>query len=412
MIKYFYIFLIWPLIGFYSAVKNLEKKGSWLFLFLFITFGSITLISNDYADIRLHSQLLEAYENSGLVESFLILIEELSKFSLGNLEIYADLVAFTTSLFNQKVWFSYLIVGVTYFFFWNRLVSDLLIDFRNSIKLNTRFLYVLILIFAFHVAFYRAVNGRYYLAYWVFISSIYQIYIRNNTKWTLGLIISILIHQSFLILIAAVIVNWILEKWHKTRALEIVLYVLFVLGFFVGGSLIPAMRELVGVYSDTLGSHYDAYVGHGSFTRAAERSIVWFRVARLPLLTAPLIFMFVHARRKSRKETNARITKLYYLTLLLAVLVSWGFSIPQFGMRFWTVLTGFILLTTTLYSFSLKITQKKWLLYFLLISDLFYLIVDLKIYSDTISLWIIMPLSILLETIGSNTSLSYFLDVF
>ena len=401
---FFFIFLIFlffsfPLAMLLYAIPRIRDARYRFMIFLFFLLASYLIVPYEFGDIQLYSQLMIQYSRYDLSK----FLTEIGSILTGNgengLEFFVETNLFIVSRFTNDLAYSFCITAAVVFLAWNKTIMQLLneYDIKNITKKNNTALFLLIA-FGLYILFFRAINGRFYVAYWVFIFSFHKIISQKKNIYYLLLLSTIFIHQSFIFLNLLVFVLKLSTPFHKNKKFEYLLYILIFSGTLFSLTGFSVMNEYLG----SIGGDFDKYSVYTQEDYVAgelDRERAWFVVLRTPLLFFSLAFNVLIARFDKKIIFDKPTERIYYFCLLFWLVNSFTINIPSFGDRFRNVLIGvFILLLFKIYNnnYQVKIPFRM-ILVFLFFA--FYKLVTLKILDVYINKWLLFPFSFMLDQI-------------
>jgi hypothetical protein len=375
-------------------------------IFLFFLLGAYMMIPYEFGDIRLYTLKMERYSTY----SFFQFLEELGTKLIGQgeggFEFFVELNLFLTSRFTQVLAYSFCLTAIVVFFAWQAIVMRLVkeYDLHNSIRKNKVAIFILIS-FALYIIFFRAINGRFYLAYWIFIYSFYQIITNRNNKYYLLLLCTVFVHQSFIFLNLLVFLFRFTAPLQKVKRFETILFILIVLGTIFSQTGLTFMNQYLGTIGGDIGDKYSNYTKDSYVSGQLDRDRTWFQTLRTPLLFFSLAFNVLWARFNKKIEFDESTTKIYFFSLIFWIINAFTINVPSFGDRFRNVLMGvFLLLLFKIYNtnFLKKIPIS---IIVLLLAFIFYKLISLKILEMYLNKWLFFPFSLLLDYIYGSVAI-------
>ena len=219
------LFVIWPFGSFLFALQNIKLKSSAFIVILFsMVFGYSFIFTDSSADSYRIAFLFSIYDFS----SFDTIVTFYR--AGGTVDVYRFLVYGIAKLFtnNPKVLFA--LCGLVFGLF---MYLSLVLFNKEKKERNGTYI-VLLSLFFFSLNALPNLNGfRFWTATWVFFYAAINLCIYNNKGWIIGVVITPLIHFSFLFIIPAVLSFVFLKKfiYSKDNVKKGVL-ILFVVTFF------------------------------------------------------------------------------------------------------------------------------------------------------------------------------------
>ncbi|MFN3908664.1 MAG: EpsG family protein [Flavobacterium sp.] len=360
----------------------------------FVVTACFTILPYSDGDIRLYEMVYDSILKTPNISFWDIL----SSFSVetGNFEIYIPLNVYLVSRFSDNIAYSYALTGLVYFFAWANIITQLFREYNSKKLENSRLLFYLLISFSIYILLFRVVNGRFYLAYWISIMSIYQILYNKKKQYYLFLVLSILIHQAFGFLVAIFALFQLSSFLFKYKYFDTFFIGLFILGTINSELSIDFARQnleaIVG------GNNYTDYLKDSYIQGLNEREKKWFLTLRTPLLfyTGYLLLLRLRYFKKILISDNNYL--LFKFVLVFSAINAWTLNIPSFGERFRNVLIGFLLLLILKIYLDNKRVSFKYHLILLLVAFSFYKLVTLRVFSEYINLYAFFPLNLLFNS--------------
>jgi hypothetical protein len=274
------IFLVWPILSVFIAIKNFRNKSIRFIIPLFLAFLGYTYQPRGGSDVFRSIEQFESLEFVSLGSIFSIYWKQLLGEERGGLEFFLNLISWFTHIFSSD-WRLMLAL-------WGFLIGIILVKFYDKLYLEytstTRSFVTKIFFFflVFYVPPITSINGRFWLAYWVYIYFAWQFINTKEKKYLLLAFLPVLIHQG------TVLAAFLLLFYSFTHKLPYShkLYYLLIIAAIVFKALGIEFIRSIGVY---LGGTYedwfsgytsDEYVSlthEGKATPSAELSRgLWF----------------------------------------------------------------------------------------------------------------------------------------
>jgi hypothetical protein len=383
----FIIFLIYPFATFFSSLLQFrEKQNQYIVLFFFMMAGYQTL---PYADMLFY--VVKFNEIKDLDLSAFINYLGIQFIVQSNYEVFIEFNSFIVSRFSDNVRYTFVVTVIVYFIVWRGLINTLLREYDSFGRKNRSALYFL-LCFAIYVIFYRVINGRFYLAYWIFMFSFHKIFMENRKKYFILFVFTVLVHQAFLFLCILSILYFFINKYIQNKKTEYVLLALILVGTLYSQLGVNYLSKYLSFFGADYQNQYSDYLKDSYIEGQLARDRKWFLLLRQPLLFYTLGFHVLYLRFiKKIKFDNDEV--LYYFILIFWVINAFTIEVPSFGDRFRNVLIGFLLVL--LFKLYNRVYQSK-LNYLVLISlgfFVFYKVVSLKVLEFYINKWTFYPFS-------------------
>ena len=389
------LFIIWPFAAFVDAIKRIRIKRYRFIIFLFFCISAIFIIPYEDGDIRLYERSIETYSQLGINAILLDLYLSLTGSGSRGFEMFIPLNSYLTSLIANDVRISFVITAALFYIFWIAIVTKLIEEYDGSIKPNNKAL-LLIFVFSIYIIFFRALNGRFYLAYWGAILGAYMIINEKKRLYFLLTLSTIFIHQSFIFFNAILLIHFLFQKYYKNKVGEIVL-----IGLIIGGAIfnqvgLKFVSENLSFLSDSVTDSFSSYTKESYIENVAEWTTekTWFQVLRGPLLfySTAILLMILRFTKRDFFLLDPRMKSWYYFILLFWAVNSLTFEIPQFGDRFRNVLIGFMILLLFKIYKNASLKRYNLLFYIFLLSFAFYKLVTLRVFAEYINVYAFTPL--------------------
>jgi hypothetical protein len=383
----FIIFLVYPFITFFSSLFRFREKQNQYIVLCFMMMGAYQTLP--YADMLLY---VEKFNEMKVLDLKTFIDYLGSKFIVeSNYEIFVELNTFVISRFTDNVKLTYLLTVIVLFMVWRSLLVTLIKEYDFFGRKNKIALYFLIC-FGVYVIFYRVINGRFYLAYWIFIFSFHKIFMENKKKYFILFFMTMLVHQAFLFLCILSLLYFFTHKYIQNKKVEYVLLVLIVVGALYSQSGIDYLTKYLTFFGDNYEDNYSDYLKDSYIEGQLKRDRKWFLLVRTPLLfyTFGLHILYLRYVKKINFDKD---TLLYFFILIFWVINAFTIEVPSFGDRFRNVLIGFFLLL--LFKLYNRVYQLKmnYLVMLSLAFFVFYKIVSLKILEYYINKYTFFPFS-------------------
>ena len=397
----FILFLIYPFLSLISALFKFKEKQSQYIVLCFLMLAAYQTLP--YADMLLYVHKFEEIRELDL-RSFIAYLG-LKFAEEGNYEVFVEINAFVISRFTDNVRYTFVVTVILLFVVWRGLINVLIKEYDFFNRKNHIALYFLIC-FGIYVIFYRVINGRFYLAYWIFIFAFHKVFVERRTKFFLILCLTVLVHQAFLFVSILSVLYFFLKNVMQNRKAEYLLLLLIVIGTLYSQLGVNYLSNYLTFFGDNYEAKYSSYLKDSYIEGQLERDRKWFLVLRAPLLFYSLAIHILYLRFVKRVNFDHEKV-LYFFILLVWVVNSFTIEVPSFGDRFRNVLIGFmILLLFKLYNRNL---QRKINLPIILtlLFFVFYKIVSLKILEFYINEFTYFPFSIIWQALYGEPIVSY-----
>jgi hypothetical protein len=303
------------------------------------------LIPYEDGDIRLYQETLDYFIKHRSDQTILNLIYSKITGADGSFELFIPLIVFITSRFTENIAYSYMLSGILFYLIWIKLIKELVREYNIFSKTDSKFILALLISFSLYVIFYRAINGRFYLAYWLAIMSIYFIFHKNKYWYYLLLLASFFIHQSYVFIVALLLLFQSLKFLRRKKGFDVILILLFILGIIFSEITFGLIQNNLATLPELINDNYTDYLKESYISGQESRDRKWFLVYRTPLLFYTAYLLLIRLKYAKRISFSKSTYALFQFVLLFGVINAFTINIPSFGDRFRNVLIGFILLT-------------------------------------------------------------------
>jgi|GEM_PF-3943457 len=400
-------FFAYPLLTVVAAARKIRDWRYQAVILAFCLLGAYIIIPYDQGDIMLYQTRMEQYSGSTFMQFINEILANFTIGGLGGLEIFLNLNVFIVSKFTTDVAVCYCLTAAVFFLAWRAIVLTLVREFdaENEGHRNRPAL-ALIVFFSLYILFFRVINGRFYLAYWIFIYGFYKVVAQRKNKYHWLLAATIFVHQAFIFMNVLVLVYHLVRPVFKFRQSEYVLFLLIIAGTAFSETGIAVVNNYLSTVGGDFEDHFSAYTTDHYIEGQADRQRKWFVVVRTPLLFYSLAAAVLTARYNSRFTFDEKATRIYHFALILWAVNAFTINVPSFGDRFRNVLMGiFLLLLIKIYTAS-RLERVPIIFYFVAASFIFYKIVTIKMLEGYINKWLLYPFTVFLNHFGGPQPLS------
>jgi len=315
----FLLFVIWPLGGFiYNLTRPVNKVTYLIFVLFFFLIGCSFDFHDPSVDSYRYAQEFIEMSRYEFYTSFLyqIVISE-------RIDFYYSLVAICIGSMTDNPHILYGIFGS----FFGLLVCKLFVLFKQDWNAKYNFYVCVILLSIFTLNPHSNINGvRYWTAVWLFVTSVIACYLYGKKKWVIGILLSPIVHSSFVICLPIIFTIRILKKYRK------ILYIIGVVSFGIG---ILGVNDYLFKYipSDlSIFSHYQAYLEEGYMSEIeaikAERHFITVAMGQLRMLLIALILYSSYKKWNQIDEGTRTLLviciSLFSFSLLFSFIPSMG----------------------------------------------------------------------------------------
>lgn len=393
--------LLWPFLGIYHGLRRFRLKRYRLLILVFIVIASYLTLSYEFGDIMLYKNTYEDIVNKLGINSWL----DLGLVFLGNegnFELFIPINVYIVSIFTENLAYSYALTGLVYYFIWSKLIIELVKDYDAIGVKAPRKMILLLICFSVYIIFFRVINGRFYLAYWLAILSIYFIIYKKRNIYYFLLAGCILIHQSYVFILLLVMFFQVLRGVRKWKQFDLVLIFLFIIGSIFSELSIDLVSRNLDFFSTSIQDNYGDYVKESYVEGQVERDKKWFLVWRTPMLFYASFLLLIRLRYAKSIFLSQTNYTFFQFVLIFGVINSFTYAIPSFGERFRNVLIGFVILALfKIYNENRNLNFKTHL-NLVLLFFIFYKIVTIRVFAEYINIYAYVPLPTVFDALDDG----------
>ena len=341
------LFLVWPFGVAILAIRLMRKRDMRFIIPCFFGFLGYTVQPSPGSDINYAIILHEQYIDMSFYEFQTQFVKQITGEVAGGSEIYVNLLAFLVSIISDNWRIIFLIWGLFLGYICVKIWSELYNDLKNS-AYSSKISYFLLFSFALFVPPIFAMNGRFWLAYWVFLFLVLK-YLDNSRAILVALpLLCILIHQAFAV---AYVLFFLFAVTYKIRNINKVYYTLALISFFYANEGISYIIEV----GQLLGGQYENWmVGYASEEGIKQRAEFlsndnvslghWFWQKKNSYVYNTLLITLSYLRFV-RKVTFDKLTEsLFQVFMVFFIFHNLVEAVPNLGERYNTILIGMLLL--------------------------------------------------------------------
>lgn len=327
-----------PILAFVLALTNIKTKSSFYILFILsLIFGASLSVPNVRTDknnfdgiaYRINFEKYVDLNKEDYINNFKYYIS-----FTDDTDFFDDTVYFLVSRFTDNYHIMYMLLSIIFSILLLKSLKLLILEdnFKNT-------LYCFILLYLFISNQIININMfRFYIALWLAVYSILNIFLFRNKVYYLWLIITPFIHASFFILYLLLVAFLVLKN------INILKYA-FILCLVISGVSIEFLQNSVEFLPDTLGLKVLSYTSEKYMYEINESGsgLIWVRrlfefvsVGYINFLVLIMLFNY----NKCIKGTKC--SSLFLFTLLLMCFVNLTLIIPSLGSRFIMMALPFI----------------------------------------------------------------------
>lgn len=382
--SYIVLFILWPFLAFILALINYSEKNAKIVVYCFIIYYGMSF---DFSNAGMDSYRYAQSFMQASHQSFYNFFETIGGgYGETEVDIVEPFLAFVVSRFTSSPAIYFAVWAGFMGFFYLKSINLLYERYQRNPNINAL---ILLVYFVFTKAITDVAGIRMPTAMWMFFLAAYHIILYRDKRYFLLSFFACFVHWSFITVNAVLFIYFVLGNRN-------LLYLPLVIASFILPNLLEPLFSLL---ANTMGGAFlDRYQGYSSEGHIQDvmqmrQSVSWF----ITLMHEYTIYFFVFgiamiqlfARRLMNKKYEQN---LYSFILLFLAFVNFGKIIPSFGGRFQVLFFMF----ATLYLFLYFLKSKRKSLSYINIVGLFpmlvYILVTLRIGSETINAWIFNPL--------------------
>ena len=380
---YLILFILWPFLSFIVALVNYNNKESRRVVYIFLVYYGLTFVNNNqYIDAYryiLNFKAVALIPASAFMDIFGGLYTD------STVDIIEPLLTFIISRFTSHGGVYFAIWSVIFGFFYLKSVNLLYDRYQD----NPNWTALLALTFFILLLPITKVTGiRMPIATWMFFLGAYHVVLYRDLKFLILTLVACLMHWSFLT------ANVILIVYVLLGNRNLVYIPMVILSFILPSIVAPLFQVIAFRIGGPIQQRFEGYTSEG-YNEAIQQSAEtasWFMVLgdKLVFYFLLIAILVIQITGKSQMKENSE-RNLFSFLLLFLTFVNFGQVIPTFGNRF--KLVFFLFATLYLFIFFLKDQGKtrNILAWAGLLPMLIYAAINLRMGSETISVWILTP---------------------
>lgn len=322
----FLLFLINPFVSGINSLVNIKEKHSLTFLYLwFVIFGIGFVAKNEAVDSYRYVEMF----NEGRMSwhEYIFEVKEYFTFETNTKDIYTLTVNYLVGSFSDNYHWTLFIYAIVFGFFYIKALKYLI----PLLSKGDTSSYILLFLFCFSNPIFNINGVRFWTAAWIGVYAFLKIFIDRKYLYCLLLAITPLIHGSFFIWIAFVLLAYIVPK---TRNIWIPLYII---SMFVS---LGSEFTQVSYYADFLPAYMNKMYVHYT---TDEELLSTYTMEALPLYARILkslpgimltVLTLILAFNKKIVDRDDKYYSLFNVYLVLVTLVNFASIVPTVGARF------------------------------------------------------------------------------
>lgn len=299
------IFLIFPLLSFLIAIRNLKSRTNGVLFVVFCAlFGYSFSFASDSADSYRIALVFDAFNYKSFYDVYQLYLLG------GEPDVYQFLIYSITKSFTENPKVLFAIFGLIFGLFW---YFSLRI-FKKEQRNNKGF-YIFLIYFIFLILNpITNVNGaRFNTAVWVFFLATTNIILYNNKRYYILLLCAPLVHFSFIFGVAIVVLfSFFKDLTYTSKGVNKILYYSFIASFAVSWILASNIISFDFISnlipSDSISGKIDTYnsseVSEIYEKRASNSPFLMVSNFFQMIIKTAFFFIIIYLKKFSNKQTN------------------------------------------------------------------------------------------------------------
>jgi len=322
------LFLISPFIAFSYSLQNIKAKSSYIVFFLFcIFFGmAFTAQIGKSADFLFDGAVYRLYFESmvnGTIDYFL-LFDDYVQFDEGSKDFFIVSLCFLLSYITNNYHVMFMVFAAIFAYFMLKSFNFLTEEEKFDASLSS---FLLAAIFILSNGIFNINGARFWIAAWIGVYCIFQIFRNNNRLYFLLACIIPFIHVAFYFLVILLLTAYFTKKFDKFWI------IMFVVSFFIS-NLSVGIIEYISNYLPTFISRTILqYTNESNLNRLEDSGFIQTVFLFLERLFVNIIIVLFYMNRRIIK-LQPKAFNLYSFLIVLMVMVNFTMPIPSVGNRF------------------------------------------------------------------------------
>lgn len=333
------LFFISPFLSMLYSLKTINKKSSFLFIYLFYLFygmclttssGKNDFFTGDSASYRLRfDNWFNYYDSSNFWDGFY----DFLSFNGDTKDYYFECLAFWLTRFTDNYHYFFLVVAAIYGFFMLKSLSQLvtLPEFKLVIPA------FIIIYFFLDKGIYEISGVRFWTAYWVSVFAIFKIYVENEDKYYFLILITPFFHGAYWIFVVIVLLHRLLKNWQN------LLIYFFSFSVFFGLVSLQLINYISGFFPSFMQTLVEAYTDPEYLEfRSTEGGYGWWIMTILSyvkfIFVNILIYLFILNKKKIPEKEKIIFTFILFWVGIFNIVI----NVPSLGWRFFPLAYPFI----------------------------------------------------------------------
>lgn len=320
----FWLFLISPVLGLYSAIINYKHVNLKNVLWIFNIFLGLTFFFREDNDAQRYITELEIISSFETFDKFFYsYLQSDGKFRIDFLQ---PTISFFVSRFSVDGRVLYAIYGLFFGFFYSRNIDLLIQKLNGSLRLEVK---LFLIFFVCYLPFHQMNGFRFNIAIHIFIYGLLNFVLLNKKRLGLiSILLTILFHDAFLIATGLFLVFLFLKKVQLSYH---IIFYLYIISFFTskldlnlaGGYL----ESFEFVREDRLSYLNEEYVEVSKSEFSDTNFYIKYKGDLISILVI-VSFTWIYTWFSRIVISNKEVIDFFKLTLIFLTFVNFAVSIP------------------------------------------------------------------------------------
>ncbi len=324
------LFVFWPVFGLSKAYSNIENKGARLIVILFsMLFGYSFIVPDEFADANSYIEMFQQMHKRDFGDFINYIMAIFVKETEGNddaADLFLPTLYFILSRFTDNKDFLFVVFSLIFSTYIVLIFKFLINIFNEFPNINSRIylFYVALLIPIFDINHFR-----WYVAFMTFILGMFGLLIKGERKYLFICIFSGLIHFSFFIFIALILLFHYLPKNKK------VYYSILIASFIIEGVL----SQYINAYGDSLSgsvqqralTYSDDY--YKDLIKEETETGLFILLQYQKICKYILLFVLIFLDYKKYINTE-KLNNIFLFSIFVLSITNLGSDIHSFNSRF------------------------------------------------------------------------------
>jgi hypothetical protein len=321
------IYLLWPFLGVFVALRNIKSNSTWKFLWLYCGFTGLTFTFYEGGDATRYAEELSIYYNDFHMNLFEFFNYIFTDEKAGRIDFVQPLLSYLLSRFTDAKAFLYLIYGLFSGYFYSKNITSLI---EITSKHYRKDILPYLVLFALFMPVWSAINGfRFWTATYILIYGVIQFLFYDKKGWGIfWILFTPFLHDSFIISIALLLVVLIIGNRIN------LFFGLYFISFFLSKVDVGMVKELIELLPAGL-QRREGYVNEDYIeqTETLKQETNWYiryqYVFMDWLITSTLFWLYFY--RKKEIQLNPKLLSVLSIALIFFSFTNFAKNIPSVG---------------------------------------------------------------------------------